>query len=210
MSIGGEASGSPVRASLRERLGRIAPPILVVLALIVAWEAYARVSGISPLILPAPSRILSALIDFRDQAVSNTIPTLTETLVGTLRAFAETAHLSEFFVAVVIVAIVGNATEHGSAVLLARRGRTKLAVEIPLASSAQIAGLLIPLVALLSWFFDEPLALSFRPVELAAMGIAAVLPAVVLRTGRTTGFGGAILLVAYTALVAVFYLAGDR
>ena len=135
---------------------------------------------------------------------------LTETLVGTLRAFAETAHLSEFFVAVVIVAIVGNATEHGSAVLLARRGRTKLAVEIPLASSAQIAGLLIPLVALLSWFFDEPLALSFRPVELAAMGIAAVLPAVVLRTGRTTRFGGAILLVAYTALVALFYLAGDR
>ena len=134
---------------------------------------------------------------------------LTETLVGTLRAFAETAHLSEFFVAAVIVAIVGNATEHGSAVLLARRGRIKLAVEIPLASSAQIAGLLIPLVALLSWFF-EPLALSFRPVELAAMGIAAALPALVLRTGRTTGVGGALLLVAYAALVVVFYLAGDR
>jgi Ca2+:H+ antiporter len=134
---------------------------------------------------------------------------LTETLVGTLRSFAETAHLSEFFVAAVIVAIVGNATEHGSAVLLARRGRIKLAVEIPLASSAQIAGLLIPLVALLSWFF-EPMALSFRPVELAAMGIAAALPALVLRTGRTTGFGGSILLVAYVAFVAVFYLAGDR
>jgi Ca2+:H+ antiporter len=62
---------------------------------------------------------------------------VTETLVGTLQAFADAAHLSEFFVAVVIVAIVGNATEHGSAVLLARRGRVKLAVEIPLASSAQ-------------------------------------------------------------------------
>ena len=46
---------------------------------------------------------------------------LTETLVGTLQAFADRADLSEFFVAVVIVAIVGNATEHGSAVLLARR-----------------------------------------------------------------------------------------
>jgi Ca2+:H+ antiporter len=134
---------------------------------------------------------------------------LTETLVGTLRAFAETAHLSEFFVAAVIVAIVGNATEHGSAVLLARRGRIKLAVEIPLASSAQIAGLLIPLVVLLSWFF-EPMALSFRPVELAAMGIAAALPALVLRTARTTSLGGAFLLVAYAALVVVFYLAGDR
>jgi Ca2+:H+ antiporter len=134
---------------------------------------------------------------------------LTETLVGTLRAFADRAHLSEFFVAVVIVAIIGNATEHGSAVLLARRGRTKLAVEIPLASSAQIAGLLIPLVALISWGF-EPLALSFRPIELAAMGVAAALPALVLRTARTTRPGGAILLVAYTVLAVCFYLSGDR
>ena len=83
--------------------------------------------------------------------------------------FASTVHLSEFFVAVVIVAIIGNATEHGSAVLLARRGRVKLATEIPLASSAQIAGLVIPLVALISWAFT-PLALSFRPVELGGHG----------------------------------------
>jgi Ca2+:H+ antiporter len=134
---------------------------------------------------------------------------VTETLVGTLQAFADAAHLSEFFVAVVIVAIVGNATEHGSAVLLARRGRVKLAVEIPLASSAQIAGLLIPLVALISWGF-EPLALSFRPVELMAMGLAAALPALVLRTARTTRVGGAVLLVAYTVLAVAFFLSGDR
>jgi Ca2+:H+ antiporter len=109
----------------------------------------------------------------------------------------------------VIVAIVGNATEHGSAVLLARRGRVMLAVEIPLASSAQIAGLLIPLVALISWGF-EPLALSFRPVELTAMATAAVLPALVLRPGRTTRLGGAILLAAYAILAVAFYLSGDR
>jgi Ca2+:H+ antiporter len=134
---------------------------------------------------------------------------VTEALVGALRAFAETANLSEFFVAVVIVAIVGNATEHGSAVLLARRGRVKLAVEIPLASSAQIAGLLIPLVALISWGF-EPLALSFRPVELTAMATAAALPALVLRPGRTTRVGGAILLAAYAILAVAFYLSGNR
>ena len=108
-----------------------------------------------------------------------------------------------------IVAIVGNVTEHGSAVLLARRGRVKLAVEIPLASSAQIAGLLIPLVALISWGF-EPLALTFRPIELVAMGVAAALPALALRAGRTTRPGGAILLAAYAVLVVAFYVAGDR
>ena len=134
---------------------------------------------------------------------------VTEALVGSLRVFAERANLSEFFVAVVIVAIVGNATEHGSAVLLARRGRVKLAVEIPLASSAQIAALLIPLVAVMSWAF-EPLTLSFRPVELAALGISAALPALVLRSGATTRLGGRVLLVAYTGLVVAFYLAGER
>jgi Ca2+:H+ antiporter len=134
---------------------------------------------------------------------------VTETLVETLRTFADRAHLSEFFVAVVIVAIIGNATEHGSAVLLARRGRVKLAVEISLASSAQIAGLLIPLVVLISWGF-EPLSLSFRPVELIAIGVAAILPALVLRGGRTTRAGGVILLLSYAALVVSFYLSGDR
>jgi Ca2+:H+ antiporter len=134
---------------------------------------------------------------------------VTETLVGTLRSFADSVHLTEFFVAVVIVAIVGNATEHGSAVLLARRGRVKLAVEIPLASSAQIAALLIPLVAVISWGF-EPLALSFRPVELAGMGISAALPALVLRPGGTTRSGGAVLLVAYAVLAVAFFLSGDR
>jgi Ca2+:H+ antiporter len=133
---------------------------------------------------------------------------VSETLIGALQAFAYTAHLSEFFVAFVIVAIVGNATEHGSAVLLARRGRVMLATEIPLASSAQIAGLVIPLIALLSWGFT-PLALSFRPVELSAMAVAAALPALVLRTGRTTRLSGVILLAAYSALAVASYLSGD-
>ena len=133
---------------------------------------------------------------------------VSETLVGTLQAFADMAHLSDFFVAAVIVAVLGNATEHGSAVLLARRGRVKLATEIPLASSAQIAGLVIPLVALISWGFT-PLALGFRPVELAAMAVAAALPAFVLRTGRTSRVGGAILLAAYSAFAVAAYLSGD-
>src|SRR3954454_11351931 len=97
----------------------------------------------------------------------------------------------------------------GARVLLARRGRVKLAVEIPLASSSQIAALLIPLVAVMSWAF-EPLALSFRPVELAALGISAALPALVLRSGGTTRIGGRVLLVAYAALVIAFYVAGER
>jgi Ca2+/H+ antiporter len=62
---------------------------------------------------------------------------------------------------------------------------------------------------LISWAFD-PLALSFRPIELIAIAVAAALPAFVLRTGRTTRLGGAVLLFAYSLLVVCFYLAGDR
>jgi calcium/proton exchanger cax len=62
-----------------------------------------------------------------------------------------------------------NAAEHGSAVLLPRRGKVELTTEIALASSAQVAAFLIPAVALISWA-THPLALSLRPVELLALG----------------------------------------
>jgi Ca2+:H+ antiporter len=134
---------------------------------------------------------------------------VTNSLVGSLESFAERAHLSEFFVAIVIVAIVGNAAEHGSAVLLARRGQVRLATEIALASSAQVAGLLIPLVALGSWAI-EPLTLSFRPVELGALVVATTLPALVLARGRTSRLGGLLLICAYVLLVVGFSFAGNR
>ena len=83
-------------------------------------------------------------------------------LVGSLDVFAEQAGLSEFFVAAVIVAIVGNAAEHGGAVIVAYRGKIMLAAEIALSSAAQVAVFLIPAVALLSWLID-PLALELPP-----------------------------------------------
>jgi Ca2+:H+ antiporter len=133
---------------------------------------------------------------------------VTEILVGTLESFAAAAHLSEFFVAAVIVAIVGNAAEHGSAVLVAVRGDTKLATEIALASSAQVAAFLIPVVAVLSWTI-EPLSLSFRPIELAAIGGAAVAAAIVLAPQRATRTGGAALVAGYLSVVVSFYVAGN-
>ena len=87
--------------------------------------------------------------------------------------------------------------------------RGPLAAEIALSSAAQVAVFLVPAVVLLSLLI-EPLALSFRPIELVAIGVGAVLPALVLRTGRTTRLGGVVLLFAYSLLVVCFYLAGDR
>ena len=68
--------------ALRTQLRRIVPPLVVVGLLLAAWEAYVRLSGVSPIVLPSPSRILGALIDFRDLALQHTVPTVVETLVG--------------------------------------------------------------------------------------------------------------------------------
>ena len=132
-----------------------------------------------------------------------------EILVGSLEAFAEKAHLSDFFVAAVIVAIVGNAAEHGGAVVVAYRGKIRLAAEIALASSAQVAVFLIPAVALLSWLI-EPLALSFRQIELAALGASVAFAAAILWGGQSSRGRGLALVAAYGAVAASFLLAGDR
>jgi Ca2+:H+ antiporter len=132
-----------------------------------------------------------------------------ETLVHTLNEFGEAAHLSEFFLAAVVVAIVGNAAEHGGAVVVAYRGKIKLAAEIALASSAQVAVFLIPAVALLAWLID-PLALSFREVELAVLGGAVALSTALLYRGRSSRARGVILIAAYVAAAAAFFVAGDR
>ena len=132
-----------------------------------------------------------------------------EILVGSLESFSEQAGLSEFFVAAVIVAIVGNAAEHGGAVVVAYRGKIALAAEIALASAAQVAVFLIPAVALLSWLID-PLALSFRPVEIAALAGATIYTAAVLWGGHSSRARGSLLLAGYAVVVVAFYLAGER
>ena len=132
-----------------------------------------------------------------------------EVLVGSLEVFAEQVGLSDFFVAAVIVAIVGNAAEHGGAVLVAYRGKIKLAAEIALSSAAQVAVFLIPAVALLSWLID-PLALSFRPVEIAALAGSVVFTALVLWRGRSSRLRGFALLAAYALVAYAFYVAGER
>ena len=143
-------------------------------------------------------------------AVATVITALVaEILVAALDTFAEEVGLTEFFVAAVIVAIVGNAAEHGGAVVVAARGKIKLAAEIALASSAQVAVFLIPAVALLAWLID-PLALSFRAVEIGALAVSVVVAAILLADGHSSRLKGVILIATYVGMAIAFYVAGDR
>jgi Ca2+:H+ antiporter len=196
----------------RESLAQLAVPVSIVLLVVyvaVTWFSLRRHRALhvaSDEALRAWSLKLSL---FALAAATVTTVFVAEILVGTLETFAEQVGLSEFFVAAVIVAIVGNAAEHGGAVVVAFRGKIALAAEIALSSAAQVAVFLIPAVALLSWFL-EPLALSFRPVEVAALGGSVVFTALVLFKGHSSRLRGAMLLAGYAVIVFVFLLSGDR
>ena len=134
---------------------------------------------------------------------------VSEILVHSLTAFAHIVGLSTFFTSAVIVAIVGNAAEHGGAVVIAWRGKYRLPSEIAVSSAAQVALLVAPLVVLLSFVVRPPIALAFRPVELATMGGAAILVALVVRDERVRRWEGFMLLAAYAVCVAWYWVAGD-
>ncbi len=135
---------------------------------------------------------------------------VSEILVHSLHDFATAVGLSEFFVSVVIVAIVGNAAEHGGAIVIARNGKMRLATEIAISSSAQVALLLVPVVTLLSLLFTHHLALAFRWSEVLVMGGAAVAAAATVWDGTSRKREGMLLVVAYIGAVVGFFLTGGR
>jgi len=73
------STGGRIPAGAARRFG---PPVALVVALLAVWELYARTSGVSPFVLPAPSQVLGALWEFRGEAIRHAVPTLIETVVG--------------------------------------------------------------------------------------------------------------------------------
>jgi Ca2+:H+ antiporter len=135
---------------------------------------------------------------------------VSEILVHSLHTFAKTVGLSEFFIAIVIVALVGNAAEHGGAILIARAGKMELASEIAISSSAQVALFVVPVVTLLSFLFAHPLALSFRWSELVAMAGATLATGLMVADGCSRRWEGALLVASYAAAVLGFLFGGGR
>jgi Ca2+:H+ antiporter len=135
---------------------------------------------------------------------------VSEILVHSLDAFAKAVGASDFFVAAVIVAIVGNAAEHGGAIVIARAGKMELASEIAISSSAQVALLVTPAVMLLSLAFSHQLPLTFRWEEVVAIAGAVALTVAMVWDGRSNRREGVMLLIAYGGVVAGFLVAGNR
>ncbi len=133
---------------------------------------------------------------------------MSEILVGSISEASDDIGLSEFFVGVFVVAIVGNAAEHWVAVLVAAKDKMDLAVNIAIGSSAQIALFVAPLLVLLSFVVgDHPMALVFNGYELGALLFAVLIANLVTQDGESNWFEGVQLLSLYAVLGLVFYFA---
>jgi Ca2+:H+ antiporter len=133
---------------------------------------------------------------------------MSEILVGSIEEASHKVGLSQFFVGVFVVAIVGNAAEHYVAVVVAMKNKMDLSVNIAIGSSAQIALFVAPVLVILSFLVGpHPMALVFNGYEVAGL-IAAVLVANFLASeGESTWFEGVQLLALYLVLGLVFLLA---
>ena len=133
---------------------------------------------------------------------------MSEILVGSISEASEDIGLSEFFVGVFIVAIVGNAAEHWVAVLVAAKDKMDLAVNIAIGSSAQIALFVAPILVLLSFVVGpDPMALVFNGYELVGLMFAVLIANLVTQEGESNWFEGVQLLALYAVLGLVFYFA---
>lgn len=131
---------------------------------------------------------------------------VSENLVHTFEVVGEQFGWSELFIGVIIVAIVGNAAEHASAIIMAYKNKMNIAVEIAVGSTLQVAMFVAPVLVLLSLFFDQKMPLVFTLPELISMATAVLLTISITNDGDTNWFEGATLLAAYVIMGIGFYL----
>jgi Ca2+:H+ antiporter len=130
---------------------------------------------------------------------------MSEILVGEIEAVTKSLGLTELFVGVIVVAIVGNAAENSSAILMARKNKMDLAVTIAVGASTQIALFVAPLLVLLSVVIGRPMTLVFNAFEIAAIILAVLIVEMISSDGETNWFEGVQLLAVYALMAVAFY-----
>jgi Ca2+:H+ antiporter len=129
-----------------------------------------------------------------------------ELLVRVVEPVVASLGVSEFFLGIILIPIVGNVAEHLVAVEVAYRNKMELSVEIALASSLQIALFVAPFLVFISLLIGEPLKLIFNQFELLALIAGVLIAALVSADGETNWLEGVELLAVYTILSLAFFL----
>ena len=134
---------------------------------------------------------------------------VSEFLVGAVEGARETLGLTEVFVGVIIVAIIGNAAEHSSAILLAARNKMDITIGIAIGSSLQIALLIAPILIFASYLFGTPMDLEFTLPEIIAVAASIIIVEQISGDGESNWFEGLQLLSVYAVLAILFYFLPD-
>ena len=131
---------------------------------------------------------------------------MSELLVGAVEETAEVFGMNEVFVGVILVALIGNAAEHSTAILMAAKNRMDAALTIAVGSSIQVALFVAPLLVFLSyWIAPHPLDLLFTTLEVVAVGISVWIMSLVAQDGESNWMEGVLLLAVYVILGMAFY-----
>ena len=130
---------------------------------------------------------------------------MSEFLVGAVEEASQVLGLTEVFVGVILVAIIGNAAEHSTAVLVAMKNKMDLALNFAIGSSMQIALFVAPVLVFLSYLFGRPMDLIFTPLEVIAVGVSVAVVALIAQDGQSNWMEGVLLLAVYTILGLTFY-----
>lgn len=137
------------------------------------------------------------------------IAVMSELLVGAVKPAAERLGLTQIFVGVILVALVGNAAEHSTAVLVALKNQMDLALGIAVGSSVQIALFVAPVLVFVSYLIGSPLDLIFTPFEVAAVTVSVLIVGFVSMDGESHWMEGVMLVGVYIMLaIAFFFLPG--
>ena len=134
------------------------------------------------------------------------VAVLSELLVGAIDEAAVQLGMNKVFVGVVLVALIGNAAEHSTAVMVAHKNKMDLAVNVAVGSSIQIALLVAPLLVFLSYFVGPaPMDLRFTTMEVVAIAMSVLVMAQISQDGETNWMEGVQLLAVYCILGMAFY-----
>jgi Ca2+:H+ antiporter len=130
---------------------------------------------------------------------------LSEILVGSIEGFVESFGLSAFFVGVVLVPTIGNLAEHLVAVQLAAKNKMEFAMAVSYGSSLQVALFVAPVLVILGALLGHPMDLVFTPLEVAAVGAAVGISALIALDGESNWLEGALLMIVYVILAVSFF-----
>lgn len=138
-------------------------------------------------------------------AATALVALMSEFLVGAVEEASHVLGLTEVFVGVILVAIIGNAAEHSTAVLVAMKNKMDLALNIAIGSSMQIALFVAPALVFVSYLFGKPMDLLFTPLEVLAVVVSVAVVALIAQDGESNWMEGVLLLAVYTILGLTFY-----